>query len=118
MSAILLIDGNLEEYCRELQLLIDLLKELQAACKDNTDYARYIGTVKNDLKMVNKTIQILQNLSTNTLALHAIKLCHPPNTQGIGRNFGILFPRSAQNSRAKIVIFRMININCAMFIVI
>jgi hypothetical protein len=55
-SVILTIDDDIEEYYRELQLLIDLQKELQSACKDNMDYACHIGTLENNLETANKTI--------------------------------------------------------------
>jgi hypothetical protein len=38
MSAILKIDDNIEEYRQELQLIIDLQKEIQVKRTDNTDY--------------------------------------------------------------------------------
>jgi hypothetical protein len=38
MLAILKIDDNIKEYRQELQLIIDLQKEIQVKCTDNTDY--------------------------------------------------------------------------------
>jgi hypothetical protein len=48
-SVILTIDSDIEEYCLELQLLIDLLKECQLVPTDNTDYAQYIGILEGNL---------------------------------------------------------------------
>jgi hypothetical protein len=45
---------------------MDLQKELQATRKDKMDNICQIGTLKEDLEIVNKTIQILQNLRTNS----------------------------------------------------
>jgi hypothetical protein len=77
-SAILTIDEDIEEYCRELKLIIDLQKEVQVICTDNTDYARCIVSLEDDLKTANKTIRILQGLMTNAPTLRAIELPHPP----------------------------------------
>jgi hypothetical protein len=78
MLAILTIDDNIKEYRQELQLIIDLEKEIQVVHADNLDYARHINILEGDLQMANKKIQILQGLMTNTLTLRAIKLSHPP----------------------------------------
>jgi hypothetical protein len=37
-SAILTIDEHIAEYCRELKLIIDLQKEVEVICTNNTDY--------------------------------------------------------------------------------
>jgi phage major head subunit gpT-like protein len=78
ISVILIIDDDIEEYCWELQLLIDLQKELYATCDDNTDFTCRSGTMENHLEMANRTIQLLQYLTTNTLTLQAIQLPQPP----------------------------------------
>jgi hypothetical protein len=58
-SAILKIDDDIEEYHWELKLIIDLQKEIQVICTNNTDYARHIGILEGDLQTTNKTIRIL-----------------------------------------------------------
>jgi hypothetical protein len=80
--AILEIDDDIEEYHRELKLIIDLQKEIQVIHTDNTVYARCIGILEGDLQTTNKTIQILQGLITNALTLQAIELPHPPEYSG------------------------------------
>jgi hypothetical protein len=72
--AILKIDNDIEEYRWELKLIIDLQKEIQVICTDNTDYARHIGILEGDLQTANKTIRIVQGLMTNTPTLRAIEL--------------------------------------------
>jgi hypothetical protein len=57
--AILKIDDNIEEYCQERKVIIDLQKEIQVIRTDNTDYARCIGILQGDLQSADKTIQIL-----------------------------------------------------------
>jgi hypothetical protein len=79
---ILTIDEDIEEYRRELKLIIDLQKEVQVIRTDNTDYARCIVTLEDDLKTANKTIRILQGLMTNAPSLRAIELPHPPEYSG------------------------------------
>jgi hypothetical protein len=68
-SAILTIDEDIAEYCRELKLIIDLQKEVQVIRTDNTDYAGCIVSLEDDLKTANKTIRIVQGLMTNALTL-------------------------------------------------
>jgi hypothetical protein len=82
VSVILIIDDNIEQYHWELQLLIDLQKELYTARDDNTDFTCHIGAVEKHLEMANRTIRLLQNLTTNTLTLQAIELSHPPKYSG------------------------------------
>jgi hypothetical protein len=77
-SAILTIDEDIEEYHRELKLIIDLQKEVQVIHTDNTDYAQHIVSLEDDLKTANETIRILQGLTTNAPTLRAIELPHPP----------------------------------------
>jgi hypothetical protein len=67
--AILTIDEDIAEYHRELKLIIDLQKEVQVIPTDNTDYARYIVSLKDNLKTANRTIQILQGITTNAPTL-------------------------------------------------
>jgi hypothetical protein len=81
-SAILTIDEDIEEYHRELKLIIDLQQEVQVIHTDNMDYARGIATLEDDLKTTNKTIPILQGLMTNAPTLRAIELPHPPEYSG------------------------------------
>jgi Asp-tRNA(Asn)/Glu-tRNA(Gln) amidotransferase C subunit len=81
-SAILTIDEDIAEYRRELKLIIDLQKQVQVIHTDNTDYARHIVSLKDDRKTANKTIQILQGLTTNAPTLRAIVLPHPPKYSG------------------------------------
>jgi hypothetical protein len=77
-SGILTIDEDIEEYRWQLKLIIDVQKEVQVICTDNTDYAPYIVSLEYDLKTANKTIRILQGLMTNATTLRAIELPHPP----------------------------------------
>jgi hypothetical protein len=79
---ILAIDNNIEEYYWELLLLFNMQKDLQATLKDNIDYIYHISILENNPKMANKTIQILQNLITNTLTLYTIELPYPPKYSG------------------------------------
>jgi hypothetical protein len=81
-SAILTIDEDIAEYRRELKLIIDLQKEVQVIRTNNTDYARHIVSLEDDVKTANKTIRILQGLMTNTPTLRAIELPHPPEYSG------------------------------------
>jgi hypothetical protein len=81
-SAILTIDEDIAEYCRELKLIIDLQKEVQVIRTNNTDYTRRVVSLEDDLKTANKTIRILQGLTTNAPTLRAIKLPHPPEYSG------------------------------------
>jgi hypothetical protein len=81
-SAFLTIDEDIAEYCRELRLIIDLQKEVQVIRTNNTDYASHVVSLEDDLKTANKTIQILQGLTTNTPTLRAIELPHPPEYSG------------------------------------
>jgi hypothetical protein len=48
-SAILTIDEDIEEYHKEIKLIIDLQKEIQVIHTDNMDYARCIGTLEGNL---------------------------------------------------------------------
>jgi hypothetical protein len=77
-SAILTIDEDIAEYHRELKLIIDLQKEVQVIRTNIADYARRVVSLEDDLKTANKTIRILQGLTTNAPTLRAIKLPHPP----------------------------------------
>jgi hypothetical protein len=77
-SVILTIDEDIAEYRRELKLIIDLQKEVQVIHTNNTDYAYRVVSLEDDLKTANKTIRILQGLTTNTPTLRAIELPHPP----------------------------------------
>jgi hypothetical protein len=81
-SAILKLDDNIKEYHHKLQLIIDLQKEIQVIHTNNTDYARHMHILKDDLQTTNKTIRILQGLTTNALTLQAIMLPHPPEYSG------------------------------------
>jgi hypothetical protein len=81
-SAILPIDEDIAEYRRELKLIIDLHKEVQVICTNNTDYARRVVSLEDDLKTANKTIRMLQGLTTNAPSLRAIELPHPPEYSG------------------------------------
>jgi septal ring factor EnvC (AmiA/AmiB activator) len=81
-SAILTIDEDIAEYRRELKLIIDLQKEVQVIRTNNTDYARHVVSLEDDLKTANKTIRILQGLTTNAPTLRAIELRHPPEYSG------------------------------------
>jgi hypothetical protein len=81
-SAILTIDEDIAEYRRELKLIIDLQKEVQVIRTNNTDYARRVVSLEDDLKTANKTIRILQGLTTNAPTLRAIELPHPPEYSG------------------------------------
>jgi hypothetical protein len=65
-----------------LKLIIDLQKELQGIHTNNTDYARHVVSLEDDLKTANKTIRILQGLITNAPTLRAIELPHPPEYCG------------------------------------
>jgi hypothetical protein len=56
--AILTIDKDIAEYHRELKLIIDLQKEVEVICTNNTDYACCVVSLKDDLKTPNKTIRI------------------------------------------------------------
>jgi hypothetical protein len=68
-SAMLTIDKDIAEYCRELKLIIDLQKEVEVICTNNTEYARCIVSLQDELKTANKTIQILQGVMTNAPTL-------------------------------------------------
>jgi hypothetical protein len=81
-SAILTIDEDIAEYHQELKLIIDLQNEAQVIHTNNTDYARHVVSLKDDLETTNKTIQILQGLTTNAPTLRAIELPHPPKYSG------------------------------------
>jgi hypothetical protein len=81
-SAILTIDEDIAEYHRELKLIIDLQKEVQVIPTNNTDYAHHVVSLEDDLKTANKTIRILQGLTTNAPTLRAIELPHPPKYSG------------------------------------
>jgi hypothetical protein len=81
-SVILTIDEDIEEYYRELKLIIDLQKEVQVIHADNTDYTRYIVTLEDDLQTTNKTIRIVAGVMTNAPTLRAIELPHPPEYSG------------------------------------
>jgi hypothetical protein len=59
-----------------LKLIIDLQKEVQVIHTSNTDYARCVVFLEDDLKTANKTIRILQGLMTTTPTLQAIELPH------------------------------------------
>jgi hypothetical protein len=96
-SAIQEIDHDIEEYHRELKLIIDLQKEIQVIHTNNTDYARCIGILKGDLQTANKTIRILQGLTTNAPTLRAIELPIPPSIPGTGRSSQISSRRSVGN---------------------
>jgi hypothetical protein len=61
-----------------LKLIIDLQKEVEVICTNNTDYAYHVVSLKDHLKTANKTIRILQGLTTTALTLGAIELPHPP----------------------------------------
>jgi hypothetical protein len=65
-----------------LKLIIDLQKEVQVIHTSNTDYARCVVSLEDDLKTANKTIRILQGLMTTTPTLRAIELPHPPECSG------------------------------------
>jgi hypothetical protein len=80
--AILTIDEDIAEYHRELKLIIDLQKEVQVIRTNNTDYAYRVVSLEDDLKTANKTIRILQGLTTNAPTLRAIELPHPPEYSG------------------------------------
>jgi hypothetical protein len=80
--AILNIDEDIAEYHRELKLIIDLQKEVQVMHTNNTNYARHVVSLVDDLKTANKTIRILQGLTTNAPTLRAIELPHPPEYSG------------------------------------
>jgi hypothetical protein len=69
LLAILTIDEDIEEYRQELKLIINLQKEVQVMRTNNTDYARCIVSLEDDLKTANKTIRILQELMTNAPTL-------------------------------------------------
>jgi hypothetical protein len=56
LSAILTIDDDIEEYCRELKLIIDLQKEVEIIHTNNTEYARHVVSLEDNLKTANKTI--------------------------------------------------------------
>jgi hypothetical protein len=58
-SAILTIDDDIEEYCGELKLIIDLQKEVEIIRTNNTEYAQCIVSLEDDIKTANKTIRIL-----------------------------------------------------------
>jgi hypothetical protein len=81
-SAILTIDEDIAEYRQELKLIIDLQKEVEVICTNNTDYAWRVVSLQDDLKTANKTIQILQGLTKTALTLRAIELPHPPKYSG------------------------------------
>jgi hypothetical protein len=81
-SAILTIDEDIVEYRRELKLIIDLQKEVEVIRTNNTNYARRVVSVEDDLKTANKTIRILQGLTTTAPTLRAIELPHPPEYSG------------------------------------
>jgi hypothetical protein len=77
-SAILTIDEDIAEYHRELKLIIDLQKEVEVIHTNNTDYACHVVSLEDDLKTANKTIRIVQGLTTTAPTLRAIELPHPP----------------------------------------
>jgi hypothetical protein len=56
ISAILNIADDIEEYYWELQLIINLQKEIKVIHTDNTDYTGCIGILDGDLQTANKTI--------------------------------------------------------------
>jgi hypothetical protein len=82
LSVILTIDEHIEQYHRELKLIIDLQKEVQVICTRNTNYAQHVVSLKDDLKTANKTIRILQGLTITTLTLRTIELPYPPEYSG------------------------------------
>jgi hypothetical protein len=55
-SVILTIDEDITEYYRELKLIIDLQKEVEVICTNNTDYTCHVVSLEDDLKTTNKTI--------------------------------------------------------------
>jgi hypothetical protein len=57
--AILTIDEDIEEYHRELKLFINLQKEVQVICTDNTDHVQHIIALGDALQTANKTIRIV-----------------------------------------------------------
>jgi hypothetical protein len=71
---ILTIDDNIEEYYWALQLLTNLQNILQATYEDSIDYIGYISSLDNHLKIVNKSIWMIQNLITNTPRYYTIEL--------------------------------------------
>jgi hypothetical protein len=81
-SVILKIDDKIEEYHQELQFIIDLQKEIKVVHTDNMDYTGCIGILDGDLQTANKTIRILQGLTTNATTLQAIELHNPPEYSG------------------------------------
>jgi hypothetical protein len=81
-SAILTIDEDIAEYHQELKLIIDLQKEVEVIHTNNTDYTQRVVSLEDNLKTANKTIQILQGLTTNAPTLRAIELPHPPKYSG------------------------------------
>jgi hypothetical protein len=81
-SVILTIDEDIEEYHRELKLIIDLQNEVQVVHADNTDYTRHIVTLEDDLQTTKKTIGIVEGVTTNAPILRAIELPHPPEYSG------------------------------------
>jgi hypothetical protein len=76
MLSIIIIDDNIEEYIRDLQMLTDLQNKLQATCADSTDYIGCICSLQNNLEMAKKTIPILQDLITHTPTHCAIEVPH------------------------------------------
>jgi hypothetical protein len=56
LSAILTIDDDIAEYHRELKLIVNLQKEVEVICTNNTDYAQHVVSLEDDLKTTNKTI--------------------------------------------------------------
>jgi hypothetical protein len=81
-SVILTIDKDITEYHQELKLTVDLQKEVEVIYTNNTDYAQHVVSLKDNLKTANKTIQILQGLTTTAPTLRAIELPHPPEYSG------------------------------------
>jgi hypothetical protein len=77
-SVILTIDEDIKEYHRELKLIMDLQKEVHIICTNNTDYARHVVSLEDDLKTANKKIRILQGFMITTPTFRAIELPHPP----------------------------------------
>jgi hypothetical protein len=59
MVAVMTRDNDIDHYHRELYVCIYLKQELQATFNDSVDYIGHIGTLKNDLKIANKSISIL-----------------------------------------------------------
>jgi hypothetical protein len=117
ISGILKIDDDIEEYCRELKLFIDLQKEIQVIRTDSMDYTRHIGILEGDLQTANKTIHILQGLMTNALTVRAIVLRYPPEYSWDRQELPNVSRRSIQNYQERTVTSWTTNRSFAIFIV-